>query len=184
MKKALHNAPPRLQRMMLSLQKYDFELVYLAGKENILVDTLSRAHLADTSEEVSEEELVAQVHMVYDNANVTKTKMDEIKNETQKDDTLMKISKYITKGWPHNRKQIQFESDETKKYWSFREELSIIDGIIFKGERLIIPRKMRKEVLHQLHQAHMGMEKTKWRVRSTVHWPQINQQIEEMIKKM
>jgi len=116
MKKALHNAPPRLQRMMLSLQKYDFELVYLAGKENILADTLSRAHLADTSEEVPEEELVAQVHMVYDNANVTNPKMDEIKNETQKDDTLMKISKYITKGWPHNRKQIQFESDETKKY--------------------------------------------------------------------
>ena len=34
MKKPLHNTLSRLQRMLLSLQKYDIDLVYLAGKEN------------------------------------------------------------------------------------------------------------------------------------------------------
>ena len=42
---------------------------------------------------------------------------------------------------------------------------------------------MRKKVLEQLHQAHMGIEKTKWRARATIFWPQINQQIENMVKK-
>ena len=41
---------------------------------------------------------------------------------------------------------------------------------------------MRKAVLKQLHQAHLGIEKTKWRVRAAIFWPQINQQIEEMVK--
>ena len=32
-KKELVNAPKRLQRMMLQLQKYDFEVVYKRGQE-------------------------------------------------------------------------------------------------------------------------------------------------------
>ena len=41
MKKPLQNTPPQLQRMLLSLQKYNIDLVYLAGKENILADILA-----------------------------------------------------------------------------------------------------------------------------------------------
>ena len=41
------------------------------------------------------------------------------------------------------------------------KKLSIINGIGFKGERLVIPEVMRKKVLEPLHQANMGIEKTK-----------------------
>ena len=51
--------------------------------------------------------------------------------------------------------------NEAKSYWSFREELSIINGIVFNCERLVIPEVMRKKVLEQLHQAHMVIEKSK-----------------------
>ena len=33
-KKPLHQAPPRLQRLMLSLMKYDIEVTYKSRKEN------------------------------------------------------------------------------------------------------------------------------------------------------
>ena len=72
-------------------------------------------------------------------------------------------------------------SSDVKPYWSYKEEI-LINGILFKGERLIIPASMRKAVLKQLHQAHLGIEKTKLRARVTIFWPQINQQIEEMVK--
>ena len=58
--------------------------------------------------------------------------------------------------------------NKTESYWSFREELSIVNGIVFKGERLIILEVMRKKMLEQLHQAHMGIEKTKWRARAAI----------------
>ena len=41
-KKPIHAAPPRLQRMLLQLQKYDCTLVYKPGKEMTLADRLSR----------------------------------------------------------------------------------------------------------------------------------------------
>ena len=43
LKKPLHKAPARLQKMMLQLQRYDFELYYKRGAELLLADTLSRA---------------------------------------------------------------------------------------------------------------------------------------------
>ena len=48
LKKELTRAPKRLQRMMLSLQKYQFQVVYKKGQEMYLADTLSRAHEEST----------------------------------------------------------------------------------------------------------------------------------------
>ena len=41
-KKPIHAAPPRLRRMLLRLQKYDYNIVYRPGKEMTLADRLSR----------------------------------------------------------------------------------------------------------------------------------------------
>jgi hypothetical protein len=45
LKKSLHNAPLRLQRMLLRLQKYDFTYKHKPGKDLVVADTLSRAPL-------------------------------------------------------------------------------------------------------------------------------------------
>ena len=43
-KKLLSKIPPRLQRLMLRLQLYDFKIKYVPGKYLYLADTLSRAY--------------------------------------------------------------------------------------------------------------------------------------------
>ena len=53
-KKPFHATPPRLQRMLLNLQKYDINMLCFSGKENILADTMSRARLQETAEEIPE----------------------------------------------------------------------------------------------------------------------------------
>ena len=139
MEKPLQNTLPRLQRMLLSLQKYDLDFAYLDGKENILADTLSRAHLEETTDDIPEEELTAQVHMVYENVPATKPRLEVSKEEIAKDPGLKKVTKCIIEGWPNRKYNIP---DEAKSYWSFREELSIINGIEFKVERLVMPDVM------------------------------------------
>ena len=42
-RKPLLSAPERLQRMMMRIQKYDVDVVYLPGKDMVLADTFSRA---------------------------------------------------------------------------------------------------------------------------------------------
>ena len=55
--------------------------------------------------------------------------------------------------------------------------------MIFKGERVIIPSSMRKEVMKSLHSSHLGIEKIKLRARNSVYWPGINKQIEDTCKE-
>ena len=81
MKKLLHNTSPRLQRMLLSLQKY-IDLVYdidfwLRQKTSWQIPC--HTHLEEMTDDITEEELTAQVHMVYENALTTKSRLEEIK---------------------------------------------------------------------------------------------------------
>ena len=50
-KKALGAAPKRLQRMLLRLQRYNFDLQWVPGSDLVLADTLSRAVAADATNE-------------------------------------------------------------------------------------------------------------------------------------
>ena len=42
-------------------------LLYKPGRDMIFVDTLSRAHLKKTGEEINEEEINAKIHMICSN---------------------------------------------------------------------------------------------------------------------
>ena len=69
--KPLANTPLRLQVMLLQLQRCDINLQYKPGKEMLLADTLSRAHLAETAEEISEDDMRAQIHLVTSNISMS-----------------------------------------------------------------------------------------------------------------
>ena len=45
-------------------------------------------------------------------------------------------------------------------YWSFREQISFSDGILFKGEKIIIPKAMQSEMLKLIHSSHLGIAKS------------------------
>ena len=63
LKKPLNAAPPRLQRMLLKLTKYDLDVRYIPWKKQVISDCLSRAPLTDT-EPVSEPEDVIGVNLI------------------------------------------------------------------------------------------------------------------------
>ena len=94
----LGNTPPRLQRMLLHSQKYDVEIIYKPGKDMIIPDTLSHAYLADTAEEIPEEELNTQIHMVYTKCLALKS-METVKETTETDDVLTDVKESTLRGW-------------------------------------------------------------------------------------
>ena len=62
----------------------------------------------------------------------------------------------ITLGWPHT---VQELPKELQAYWTFREEMTVEDGLILKASRIVIPPSMRESTLHQLHEGHLGFSK-------------------------
>ena len=67
-------------------------------------------------------------------------------------------------------------------FWNYRDELSIIDGIVLKGTCIIVPERLRPQILKQLHYAHLGVHKTCSMAKPTVYWPNIHTEIENMVK--
>ena len=71
---------------------------------------------------------------------------------------------------------------DLKPYWTYRDKLAIIDGVVLKGRYIIIPTSLKQQVLDQLHSNHMGIQKTKLLTRESVYWSDINADIEKYTK--
>ena len=61
------------------------------------------------------------------------------------------------------------------------KRLTVEDGLVLKGTRIIIPDKKREEILKLIHEGHLGLSKCKMRAKETVYWPGINEPLEQLI---
>ena len=104
--------------------------------------------------------------------------LHSIRLATQADDNLAILKHIIQQGWPKTIKEVP---QEIQKYWTFCEELTIEDGLILKGMQIMIPDKMREDILKQIHKGHLGLNKCQMRVKETVYWPGLNDQLENLI---
>ena len=113
-------------------------VVYTPGKYMYTADALSRNYDENTGDEISKitEEVSAHVHGVMAHIKVTPDRLSEIKAETHKDNQMQILAQVILLGWPDEKHKCP---DEVVEYWNYRDELCVIDGIIFKGSRVIIP---------------------------------------------
>ena len=70
-----------------------------------------------------------------------------------------------------------------RPYWNYRDEITVIDGIVFKSRKIIIPKALRSEMLGRVHTGHMGVQKCKERARDVLFWPGMCKEIENMVKQ-
>ncbi len=87
--------------------------------------------------------------------------------------------KMCQEGWPESGRCTGAE----KLYWSERAYLSVHDGLLLKGTRLVIPSALRNDVLARLHEGHQGVAKCRERARQSVWWPGLSQQLNELVLK-
>ena len=172
-KKPLSKAPQRILRMMLRVQHYDLKVNYVPGNQLLIADTLSRASQSELTLSADEFE----VHLLI---QISKDKADEWKRETDSDPVLSRLREVVLNGWAENRAEL---APELREYWNFRDELCICDGLLMKGDRLITPSSLRREMLDKIHSSHLGVEKCINRARETVYWPGVCEQIKEKVAK-
>lgn len=176
-KKPLSQAPQRIQRMMLKVQQYDLNVKYSPGETLHIADTLSRApvhNVNDNKANVTEE---FEVHLLVD---VSHKKMAEIISRTDADLVLSKVKDIVINGWPKDRSQCD---PEVLEYWNFRDELCICDGLLLKGDRIVIPASMRADTIDKLHESHLGIDKCISRAQQSVFWPGLRTQLQDKIAK-
>lgn len=162
--------------MMLRLQKYDLNVRHKPGKEFSVADTLSRLHLQDTDN--THESFDAQVHMVMANLPISDTNISEPQSKARDNPALQQLIRIVQVGCPNHRGECP---KSVLPYWNYRDKLTVIDGLAFKGERIVLPTAARGEMLKRIHVCHMGIVKCKNRAKEVMFWPNTYGQIEEMV---
>lgn len=68
------------------------------------------------------------------------------------------VKSFVLNGWPVEKRDLP---DQAKPYWDYRDELTVEDDILLKGNHIVIPQSKQRFMLHKLHTSHQGIEKTK-----------------------
>lgn len=166
--------------MLIKLQLYDLNIQYKPGSQLFIADCLSRSYIKEinNSDESISQEIEAQVNLVENLIHISDKKFKEMQIETQNDNTLKELLKLVKFGWPEKQKL----NNELQKYWNYRDEIVSINDVIFKGNKIVVPTKLRPEMLQLIHYNHLGITKCQLRARKCMFWPNINSEIETYIK--
>ena len=105
---------------------------------------------------------------------VSKARLQELRLATQSDPTLHSLTKTVHEDWPQSKKDCP---EQLLDFWSFRQDISEEDGLLYKNQRLIVPHSERLETLKVLHLGHYVVDKMQPRALKTVYWPGINKYI-------
>ncbi|XP_039450654.1 uncharacterized protein K02A2.6-like [Culex pipiens pallens] len=175
----------RLQRWALTMLLYDFHIEHIATDHFGHADILSR--LINAHVKPDEDFVIASIELERSICSIVSQSLGflpvtykVIAAETEGDETLQKVKHYVIHGWPENKKAV--EGAEIQQFFARREALSIAHKCLMYGERIIIPKKLQKRVLQQLHKGHPGIERSRSLARNYVYWPNIDDHISNLIK--
>jgi hypothetical protein len=163
---------PRLIRWCLLMGGYQYKLLYRPGKLNGNADCLSRLPVPATREDESQElRGILLLEMAPEGSPISSEKIADL---TRKDQVLSRVLHLLL----HGGKSEEMPEEFKRRYAG----LSISHKCILYGDRVVIPACLHKQILQLLHKNHVGMVKMKSVARSYVFWPNIDNDIENLVK--
>ena len=171
-----HLSSPRIQRWSLILAGYDYSVKYRAGNDIPNADALSRLPLPQTNENTP---VPGELVHLVETLNSSPISVHEVKSHTAKDPVLSRIVAVVSQGWTN--------AEDVPEGWSpyvrRRNKLSIMDGCLLWGSRVIVPVALRVKVLRELDENHPGIVRMKEIARSYVWWPKLDEDVERTVKE-
>ena len=177
---------PRLQRLKTRIIGYNFTAQWIKGTLNSAPDALSRNPVADPQplELLAErdpnnepEVTIAEIRTTSD-TNHESLRLQDLRSAAHNDCTYDRLCHYILHGFLHSRNLLP---EDCKCYWTVRDQLAIDNDRIVYGFCLLIPTRMHRDVLQQLHASHQGSVRTKQRAKLVVYWPGMDHDIDNVI---
>ncbi|XP_060073548.1 uncharacterized protein K02A2.6-like [Ylistrum balloti] len=81
-------------------------------------------------------------------------------------------------GWPSDKTH---QDELVRPYLGLRGEITVVDGLLLKGDRHVITPILRTQILEKLHEGHLGIAKCRERAKSSVWWHSLSSQIEDVV---
>nr|XP_049699503.1 uncharacterized protein LOC110376634 [Helicoverpa armigera] len=158
----------RIERWILRLQSYKYNVIYRPGKNNI-ADPLSRL-CTFKHDETKQKDYVQDI---IDHARPIAVSLKDIEEHSKTDIDIQKVKQGI-----YNRKW----DDSVKSYKLFENEYCFFGDILLRGTKIVIPKQLRRLVLDAAHEGHPGVVAMKLRLRAKVWWPKYDKDVERLVR--
>ncbi|XP_058444432.1 uncharacterized protein K02A2.6-like [Malaya genurostris] len=175
----------RLQRWALTLLLYDFNICYVSTDNFGHADVLSR--LMNRHVRPDEEFVIAHLELehsirsiVYQSIQALPLSFKQVRDRTTSDHDLQQVMRFVNDGWPSKKASIT--DAQVQQFYLRRDGLSVVNGCLLYGERLVVPSCSRKRVLQQLHTGHPGVERMRSIARQYVYWPNIDEDVSKLVR--
>ena len=167
-------ASARIRRWSLLLSAYEYKIIYRKTQEHQNADALSRLPLPQTQ---TESKTPPELVLLMDHLDESPITAQHIRVWTRRDPVLSKVLQFVERGWPSTCDK------SLSTYSAKRSELSVFQGCVMWGSRVVIPPQGRPTVLQELHEGHPGMTRMKALARMYVWWPLIDKDIEQSVQQ-
>ena len=161
---------PRMNRWIIELREYNFEIKYIKGKYNFVADHLSRP--------------VATIHNITEDTILGKTR-EEIRTLQMGEEKWKELIRFLegglvpkNKSYPHGTLS-QFTMYKDNLFFCSKQK----DGTIFF--RLVVPKTLRGEALRNAHEqvGHQGQKKTLNKAEETFFWCNMISDVIDYVKR-
>ena len=158
-RKSLVDSLPRLTRMLIQLLDYTLDVRYQPGALMHLSDAISRLLTHDSNTGSTIENLDISVHTIEELTGFNSLSVAKICQHTTKDLAMQQLIQHINDGFPDSSAKCP---EAIHPFFSFRDKLSVCNGIVLKGHnRIIVAESLRAQAVNILHnKAHLGLNKT------------------------
>lgn len=182
MKKKVPNSP-RVRRWALLLSEFDYEVEHVSGTAHRDVDCLSRAPVCDEGDRYVEDMPTYAVKTLMDPlwASTYNALRDGLPISPINSITLPKdVREWIRS---YNLEDDEEMSGLYDKGITEQDDFKVVDSILYKGDKLVVPKSKRTQLLTEAHDeaGHDGCLGTLQRL-NYAWWPQMRKDVDKYVK--
>ena len=179
-RKLLVDSSPRLTRMLLQLLDYTLNVMYQPSAKLHLSDAISKLSTHDNSKGNTIKDLDVSIHAIEALPGFNSLSVEKLCQHISKDQTMQLLIDHINNGFPESSTKCP---ETIHPYFSFRDELSVCNGIILRGNnRIVVPESQRSQAINILYnKAHLDLSKALERACMYMYWLGISDAIKDSV---
>ena len=117
----------------------------------------------------------------FDSIKVTAERFTQLQEATAQDLAVETLKTTVVTSWSDRKEQVPII--QVRDFWNYREEISLHNGILFKTQRVIVPKAMRPEILSGIHSSHQGVASCLRKAKDIVFWPRMSAEIKALVER-
>ena len=170
---------PRVFKFKERTLPFRYRIMHVPGESGAMktADAMSRHPAPDPSDHDDKVDEYAKAFAASQGDAIESVTWEAVNNAAAVDEECVSLVQLILDGFPSAKSSLP---PYLQRYWGMREEMYVVDNVPFKGRKMLIPKRLRPQVLDGLHAANQGATGMLANARDRFFWPGLDAAIHQL----